>query len=85
MSKQSNTGFGIPARFTPIVFSFYMALLMSLFMCFVIVAINSGLSGDYLARVLHTWQIAMPTAFFVVLTVRPLVMKLVALTVRRPT
>lgn len=74
----------IPARYTTIVFSFYMASLMALFMCFVIVGINTGIHDGYFGRVFHTYQFAMPVAFLCVLIVRPIVMKLMALTVERP-
>ena len=32
-------------RFTPLVFAFYMALIMAFFMCCIIVAVNGGLSA----------------------------------------
>lgn len=61
-----------------------MASLMALFMCFVIVGINTGIHDGYFGRVFHTYQFAMPVAFVCVLIVRPIVMKLMALTVERP-
>ena len=73
----------IPARYTPIVFAFFMAGIMALLMCFVIVGANSGLSAGYLMRVLHAYALAMPVALICVLIVRPVVMKLVSLTVVR--
>ena len=73
----------IPARYTPIVFAFFMAGIMALLMCFVIVGANSGLSAGYLMRVLHAYALAMPVAFICVLIVRPVVIKLVSLTVVR--
>lgn len=72
----------IPARFTPVVFAFFMSAIMAMLMCLVIVAAGSGMSGNYGWRVVHAYQLAMPVAFVCVLIVRPLVMKLVAATVR---
>ena len=72
----------IPARYTPVVFAFYMAAIMAMLMSATIVAANSGIQGAYLARVLHAYQLAMPVAFVCVMVVRPLVVKLVAVTVR---
>ena len=60
-----------------------MAVIMAMLMCFVIVGANSGLSTGYLLRVLHAYALAMPVAFVCVLIVRPVVMKLVSLTVAR--
>jgi hypothetical protein len=73
----------LPARYTPQVFAFYMAAIMAFLMSGVIVAANAGIKEDFLARVLHAYQLAMPVAFCCVLLVRPLVMKLVAVTVRK--
>lgn len=69
-------------RFTPLVFAFYMAGIMALLMSAVIVAAGSGLGGDYHWRVLRAYALAMPVAFFCVMLVRPVVMRLVALTVQ---
>ncbi|HSC69353.1 MAG TPA: DUF2798 domain-containing protein, partial [Cellvibrio sp.] len=69
-------------KFTPIVFAFYMSLIMAFLMSMIIVAANSGIADHYLAQVIHAYSIAMPSAFFCILLVRPLVMKLVKLTVK---
>ncbi|WP_145193341.1 DUF2798 domain-containing protein [Pseudomonas sp. URMO17WK12:I11] len=66
---------------TPCVFAFYMSSIMALLMCFVITAATAGVNPDYLGNVLKAYQLAMPVAFFCVLMVRPVVMKLVAITV----
>lgn len=71
----------IPARYTPLAFAFYMAGIMALLMSFVIVAINGGIGHHYIANVFHAYSMAMPVAFCCVLMVRPVVVKLVALTV----
>ncbi|MBI6951652.1 DUF2798 domain-containing protein [Pseudomonas sp. CCOS 191] len=67
---------------TPYVFAFYMSAIMALLMCFVITAANSGINTQYLANVLRSYQLAMPVAFICVLIVRPVVIRLVALTVQ---
>ena len=68
-------------RLTPIVFAFYMAAIMALLMCCVIVAANSGIDATYPLRVMRAYAVAMPAAFCCVLVVRPLVMRMVAATV----
>ncbi len=74
----------IPARYTPVVFAFFMSAIMAFLMCLVIVAINTGLTGQYVMRVLKAYVLAMPTAFVFLQLVRPLVMKLVQATVAPP-
>lgn len=71
----------LPRRYTPLVFSFFMALIMAALMCTAIVALSTGIGAGFWGRMLHAYMVAMPVAFFCVLLVRPLVMKLVALTV----
>ncbi|MFK0312904.1 DUF2798 domain-containing protein [Pseudomonas sp. NPDC090233] len=66
---------------TPYVFAFYMSSIMALLMCFVITAANAGVNPQYLGNVLKAYQLAMPVAFICVLMVRPVVLRLVALTV----
>jgi hypothetical protein len=74
----------IPRRFTPIVFSFYMAAIMAALMCTTLVALNTGVGGEFWHRVMHAYVVGMPVAFGCVLLVRPVVMKLVAFTVQAP-
>jgi hypothetical protein len=85
MSQQPHTlaaaRWKLGARTTPYVFAFFMASIMAMLMCLVITAANAGIHADFPARVLIAYQLAMPTAFCCVLAVRPLVMRLVALTV----
>lgn len=69
------------ARATPYVFALYMSSIMAMLMCFVITAANSGIDEHYLGNVLRAYQLAMPVAFACVLVVRPIVVRLVALTV----
>ena len=40
----------IPAKFTPIVFAFYMSGIMAFLMSAVLVAMNTGFGGDYFTR-----------------------------------
>ena len=47
-------------------------------------AMNTGLEDGYLLRVLRSYAAAWPVAFVSVLAARPLVLKLVALTVAAP-
>jgi len=70
-----------PARYTPIVFAFFMSAIMALLMCFVITAASNGLNNDYLPKVMHAYTLAMPVAFVCILIVRPVVIKLVGLCV----
>ena len=69
------------ARATPFVFAFFMAGIMAMLMCLVITAANSGIDNDYLSNALHAYKLAMPVAFLCILFVRPIVIKLVAMTV----
>jgi hypothetical protein len=59
-----------------------MALFMSLFMCMIITAANFGTGDGYVGQVLKVWQIAFPSAFVIVLVIRPAVLSLVKLVVR---
>ncbi|WP_079226893.1 DUF2798 domain-containing protein [Pseudomonas putida] len=83
MSNLSNTRSRRKLRpsATPYVFAFYMSSIMALLMCFVITAANAGVNPEYLGNVLKAYQLAMPVAFVCVLMVRPVVLKLVAITV----
>jgi hypothetical protein len=58
-----------------------MATIMAFLMSLVITAANSGIDNDYLSNVLHAYKLAMPVAFLCILVVRPIVIKLVAMTV----
>ena len=71
----------LSVRATPYVFAFYMSTIMAFLMSLVITAANSGIESDYLSNVLHAYQLAMPVAFLCILVVRPIVMRLVSLTV----
>jgi len=78
----------LPARFSPVVFAFFMSAIMAFLMCLVITAANNSLTRAYLVNeyvmgVLHAYKLAMPVAFICVLAVRPLVVKLVGFCVRK--
>lgn len=68
-------------RFVPVVFAFYMAMIMALLMCATIVGVQTGFDAGYWSRVLSAYMLALPVAFCCVMVVRPFVMRLVALTV----
>lgn len=72
----------IPKRFTPVVFSFYMAAIMALLMTSVILGVNTGLGHGYVYRVIRAYMLAAPIGFLCVLITRPLVMRLVQWSVR---
>ena len=71
----------LPARYTPVAFAFFMSAIMAFLMCLVIVAANTGFGNGYFGRVLHAYRLAMPVAFVCVMLVRPVVLRLVTLTV----
>ena len=78
----------LPMRYSPVVFAFFMSSIMAFLMCVVITAASNSLTityltNEYLEGVLHAYKLAMPVAFICVLAVRPLVIKLVALCVKK--
>ena len=78
----------LPARYSAVVFAFFMSAIMAFLMCLVITAASHSLTIDYVTHhyldgVLHAYQLAMPVAFVCVLLVRPVVIKLVGLCVRK--
>lgn len=74
----------LPARAMPVAFAFFMSGIMAMLMSLVITAANRGLGEGYLQAVLSAYSLAMPVAFVCVMLVRPIVLKLVSLTVRAP-
>ncbi len=71
----------ISNRFTPQVFSFFMALLMSGIMSFVISAFNVGWVDGIALIWLRAWSLAFAVAFPTIVLITPLVRKLVAMVV----
>ncbi|PXW99352.1 uncharacterized protein DUF2798 [Sphaerotilus hippei] len=74
----------LPARYTPVVFSFFMAAIMAFVMSGVLVGVNTGIGPGFPGRVLHAYALTMPVAFGAVMAVRPLVLLLVSWTVAPP-
>lgn len=74
----------IPASLAQFAFAFYMAGIMAFLMSCCLVALNTGFEQGYFGRVLRSYLVAFPVAFLCVIFVRPLVVKLVALTVKAP-
>ncbi len=71
----------LSARMTPYVFAFYMSAIMAFLMSLVITAANSGIDANYLSNALGAYRLAMPVAFLCILVVRPVVVRLVSVTV----
>jgi hypothetical protein len=71
----------IPKKYTPYVFSFFMALLMSCIMSGVICIHNLGFVDNIVAIWLKAWGFAFVVAFPVVIVVSPIVKRLVSLVV----
>ncbi|WP_321839837.1 DUF2798 domain-containing protein [Paraburkholderia bannensis] len=80
-TSQNTLRIRFPRRLTPYVFALYMATIMAFLMCLVITFAEFGLDGHYMENVKNAYRVAMPAAFVCVLIVRPIVMRLVALTV----
>lgn len=72
----------LPTHFTPVVFAFYMSSIMAMLICMVVTAANDGVKSGYIGKVMTAYQLAMPVAFIAVMIVRPIVMRLVTLTVK---
>lgn len=71
----------LPVRTAPYIFALYMAIIMAFLMSLVITLAEFGLGPHYITSVMNAYQVAMPAAFFCILIVRPVVMRLVGLTV----
>lgn len=69
----------IPRKHHKTVFSFFMALLMSGIMSFVISVFNVGMVPNIITLWLKAWSFAFTIAFPTILIVSPLVHKLVSL------
>ena len=67
----------IPKKYASLVFTFYATMMMAFIMSAVLVALNTGIDSGWFARTLRAYVIAWPIAFFSLLCVRPLVVKLV--------
>lgn len=71
----------LPKQVRSYVFALYMATIMAFLMCLVITLAEFGIDQNYFAKVFNAYSIAMPAAFVCILVVRPLVTKLVSITV----
>lgn len=68
----------IPKKYTNIVFSFFMSLLMSCIMSLVISVFNVGLVEEIVAIWLKAWGFAFVVAFPTIIVVSPAVRRLVS-------
>lgn len=73
----------INRKYQRIVFAFFMALLMSCIMSFVITVFNIGFVKNVVTIWLKAWGFAFVVAFPTVLTVAPVVQKLVILVLKK--
>ncbi|WP_144883226.1 DUF2798 domain-containing protein [Leclercia adecarboxylata] len=71
----------LPVRSAPYIFALYMATIMAFLMSLVITFAEFGMGPHYMENVMNAYQVAMPAAFFCILVVRPVVIRLVGLTV----
>lgn len=69
----------IPRKFQKIVFSFFMALLMSGIISFSMSLVHVGIAKELIFIWLTSWPIAFIVAFPCIMLVSPIVNKLVAL------
>lgn len=74
----------IPHRLAAIVFAFYMSVIISFVMCSVLTFLSTGLSADYLIKVMKAYVLALPVGFFSVILCRPVVVFLMDVTVKKP-
>ncbi len=70
-----------PKHTSPYIFALYMATIMAFLMSLVITFAEFGIGADYMINVMNAYKVAMPAAFVCILVVRPMVVKLVGLTV----
>ncbi|MDA9556639.1 DUF2798 domain-containing protein [Vibrio sp.] len=72
----------IPKKYTPYVFSFFMALFMSMFMSFVITVMNIGWVDNIVFIWLKAWGLSFLIAFPTAMFVSPLIAKIVSFVVK---
>ncbi len=84
MTLRTNTSNKLPAGFAPAAFALYMSGLVAFMMSLVLTAMNSGLDAGFLGRALRGYLVAWPVGFVCVMLVRPLVLRLVQMTVAPP-
>ncbi|MBB3307872.1 MULTISPECIES: DUF2798 domain-containing protein [Enterobacterales] len=71
----------LPKHVSPYIFALYMATIMAFLMSLVITFAEFGIGPHYMENVMNAYQVAMPAAFVCILVVRPIVVRLVGLTV----
>ena len=71
----------LPNQFSSLAFAFYMSFIIAFIMSLVLTMVNSGVDSSFLLRALKAYTVAMPVAFVCVIVVRPIVVRLVLLTV----
>jgi hypothetical protein len=62
-----------------------MSVIIAFIMSLVLSMVNSGVDSSFLFRALKAYTVAMPVAFVCVIVVRPIVVRLVLLTVEADT
>lgn len=72
----------LPKHASPFIFALYMAIIMAFMMSLVITLAEFGAGPHYMEYVMNAYQVAMPAAFVCILIVRPIVARLVSLTVQ---
>ncbi|WP_286266948.1 DUF2798 domain-containing protein [Thalassotalea atypica] len=72
----------IPQKYTKLVFSFFMALMMSCIMSLVVTTFNIGLVDGLFQAWLKSWGFAFIVAFPTINVVAPIVQKLVQLVIK---
>lgn len=80
-TTKNNPRIRLPVRTAPYIFALYMAIIMAFLMSLVITLAEFGLGPHYMTNVMNAYQVAMPAAFFCILVVRPVVIRLVGFTV----
>jgi len=66
----------IPRKFQSIVFAFFMGLLMSCLMSFVVTTFNVGMVENLITIWLEAWGVAFSVAFPTIIVVAPIVRRL---------
>lgn len=75
----------VSEKYQHLVFSFFMALLMSCLMSFVITLFNIGFTDNLLSSWLQAWGFAFFVAFPTVVIIGPVVKKLTAAVIKTKT
>lgn len=79
--SKKNINVRLPKHASPYIFALYMATIMAFLMSLVITYAEFGMGVNYMINVMNAYKVAMPAAFVCILVVRPMVVKLVGMTV----